>query len=401
MPEKPKRFRNPPDIAFGWDTLHYLSEKLNDFNSRRVFIVTGKVVRKFGHVDRVLELVEKAGGEAKVFDDTSQNPAVEEARLAGKAMEEFKADMIVALGGGSPIDAAKAAWILYEHPNVTDEDFIKRDWECIPPLRNKARFIAIPTTSGTGTEVTCASVLTFNGNLKKGIHSYHIVPDVAIVDPALAVTMPPGLTAASGMDVLVHAVEAFTSRNAQDLADAVARSATELTLEFLERAYNDGSNRQAREKMHYASLLAGLAFNNVGLGAVHGCAHQLGGSFGIPHGLANAIMLPYVMKYNSGEPDTLKKYAMLSRHLGLTVTTDDQQAYDDMQVQFQSLANAVDIPPTLADYGIEKSEFDSALPTLTQQVLDDTTTRANLRPIEADIARKLLQAAYDGDDSGL
>jgi alcohol dehydrogenase class IV len=227
------------------------------------------------------------------------------------------------------------------------------------------------------------------------------VPDVAIVDPALAATMPPSLTAASGMDVLVHAVEAYTSRNAHDIADAVAKAATELTMNFLEKAYNDGSDKQAREKMHYASLLAGLAFNNVGLGAVHGCAHQLGGSFGIPHGLANAIMLPYVMKYNSNEPTTLAKYALLSRQLGLTVTTDDNQAYDDLQVQFQTLADSVQIPRTLADYGIEKSVFDETLPKLTQQVLDDTTTRANLRPVEADGARNLLQASYDGDDSGL
>jgi len=401
MSVKPKRFRNPPDIAFGWNTLPYLAEKMEEFGAKRVFLVTDRVMREVGHVGSVLDIVGGSDAEAEVFEDVSPNPSVEEARAAGRKMGEFGADLIIALGGGSPIDAAKAAWILYEHPGVTDEDFVKRDWECVPPLRKKARLIAIPTTSGTGSEVTCASVLTFPGNLKKGIHSYYIVPDVAIADPALAATMPPALTAHCGMDVLVHAVEAFTSRNAHDVADAVARSATELTMEFLENAYSDGSNRIAREKMHYASLLAGLAFNNVGLGAVHGCAHQLGGSFGVPHGLANAIMLPYVMKYNSGEPDTLAKYAHLSRQLGLTVTTDDQQAYDDLQVQFQSLANSVDIPPTLADYGIEKSDFDSALPALTQQVLDDTTTRANLRPVDADSARKLLQAAYDGDDSGL
>jgi alcohol dehydrogenase class IV len=401
MPVKPKRFRNPHDIVFGWDTLPYLEEKMEEYGSKRVFIVTDKVMREVGHVDRVLDIINKSGVETDVYDDISPNPYVEEARAAGKKMGEFGADLVVALGGGSPIDAAKAAWILYEHPNITDDDFINRDWDCIPPLREKARFIAIPTTSGTGSEVTCASVLTFPGNLKKGIHSFYVIPDVAIVDPALAATMPPSLTAASGMDVLVHAVEAFTSRNAHDLSDAVSKSATELTLNFLEKAYHDGSNKQGREKMHYASLLAGLAFNNAGLGAVHGCAHQLGGMFGVPHGLANAIMLPYVMKYNSNEPDTLKKYALLARQLGLTMSTDDRQAYDDLQIQFQVLADTVDIPRTLADYGIEKSVFDDALPALTQQVLNDTTTRANLRPVEADGAGKLLQASFDGDDSTL
>lgn len=301
-------FKVPQNIYFGENAL----EALATLKGKKAMIVTGgNSMHRFGFITQTQEILSKAGFECAVFDGVEPNPSVETVQRGAQAMCDFQPEWIVAVGGGSAIDAAKIMWCFYEHPELDLDAIIPVG--SMPPLRDKARFIAIPSTSGTASEITAFSVITDPINhIKYPIVSEHIVPDIAIVDPRLPATCPPYITANTGMDVIAHALEAFVSIAANDYSDPLAMQATALAFANIEQAYKQGDDMQAREKMHNASTLAGMAFSNVSLGIIHSLAHKIGGEFGVTHGLANAILLPSVIEFNKKFTD---KYAKIERYL--------------------------------------------------------------------------------------
>ncbi|MEG0664391.1 MAG: iron-containing alcohol dehydrogenase, partial [Clostridia bacterium] len=283
------RFTLPRDIYYGKGTLDQLK---NLKGKKAIIVVGGGSMKKFGFLDKTIENLHEAGFETRLFEGVEPDPSVETVLKGAAAMREFEPDWIVSIGGGSPIDAAKAMWAFYEYPNVKFEDL------CIPfgfpELRTKARFLAIPSTSGTATEVTAFSVITdYEKGIKYPLADFNITPDVAIVDPDLAETMPPQLTAHTGMDALTHAIEAYVSTLNSPFTDPLALKAIQMVFEYLPLSYKGDSS--AREQMHYAQCLAGMAFSNALLGIVHSMAHKTGAAFSnghVTHGLANAMYLP-------------------------------------------------------------------------------------------------------------
>ncbi|MFP4373880.1 MAG: iron-containing alcohol dehydrogenase [Spirochaetaceae bacterium] len=377
-----KWFRVPRDIVFGQGTLEYLS-KLD--GTKAMLVTGGRSMRRLGFLDRATEYLESAGMAVEIVDGVEPNPSVQTVKRGAAAMRTFEPDLIVAIGGGSALDAAKIMWAFYEHPDLTFEEIIPVD--SIPKLRTKARFVAIPSTSGTASEITAFSVITdTERHIKYPIVSYEITPDVAILDPEVAAAMPPAVTANTGMDVLTHAVEAFVSTSASSYTDPLALEAIKLVFENLRGAYENGSDMTARENMHNASTLAGMAFTNSSLGCVHSMAHKIGGRFNITHGLANAILLPYVIEYNR---DATPKYAEIEAALGI----------DDLAVAVQELNAQVGIATTLADNGeveITEAAFRDALQEMSQNACEDPCTFTNPRETGCADLADIYEAAYFG-----
>lgn len=303
-------FSIPRNIYYGEGSF----EKLSELKGKKAAIVTGgNSMKKFGFIDGAAKMLKKAGIDSIVIDGVEPNPSVETVKRGSKAMLDFEPDWIVAIGGGSAIDAAKVMWCFYEHPEIDFADIITPG--SMPALRNKAKFIAIPSTSGTASEITAFSVITDTKNhIKYPIVAADIVPDIAILDPILPSKMPQNITANTGMDVLAHALEAAASTAATCFTDPYAFEAIKLVLENLTDAYINGNNMKARENMHNASSLAGMAFTNASLGLVHSLAHKIGGEFGVTHGLANAILLPYIIKFNRQYSE---KYTMIEKAMGI------------------------------------------------------------------------------------
>ena len=301
-------FKVPEKIYFEAGSIAYL-EKMPDIE--RAFIVTDPGMVKLGYVDKILYHLRKRSQyvHSEIFSEVESDPSFDTIKKGVAAMNNFKPDVIIAVGGGSPMDAAKGMWLFYEHPEADVEglklkfmDIRKRTYK-FPKLGQKAKMVAIPTTSGTGSEVTSFAVITDKQKNKKyPLADYELTPDVAIVDPDLVMSLPKSVTADTGMDVLTHAIESYVSNMASDYTDGLAEKASELVVTYLEQAYDDGTNKLAREKMHNASTIAGMAFTNAFLGINHSLAHKLGAEFHIPHGRINAILLPYVIKYNSSKP---------------------------------------------------------------------------------------------------
>ena len=314
-----------------------------------------------------------------------------------EAMTKFQPDWIVAIGGGSPIDAAKAMWAFYEYPDTTFEAL------CtpfnFPKLRTKARFVAIPSTSGTATEVTAFSVITdYAKGVKYPLADYEITPDVAIVDPALVETLPPTQVAYTGMDALTHAVEAYVSTLNPPFTDPLAIKAIEMVFDYLPQSFL--GDMDAREQMHYAQCLAGQAFTNALLGIVHSMAHKTGAAFStghIPHGCANAIYLPYVIKYNAHEPEAMHRYADIARRIGLGGTSEKAQvnALIDM---IDSFNKKLGIPKTLKEFGVLETEFKEKIATIAELAVGDACTGSNPRSINPDQMEKLFTCAYYGTE---
>jgi acetaldehyde dehydrogenase/alcohol dehydrogenase len=316
-------------------------------------------------------------------------------------------------GGGSPIDAAKGMWLFYEHPDVDLEglklkfmDIRKRTYQ-YPKLGEKAKLVAIPTTSGTGSEVTSFAVISDKkNNIKYPLADYELTPDVAIVDPELVMSLPKSITADTGMDVLTHAIESYVSNMASDYTDGLAEKAVELVFNNLVTAYEDGANETAREKMHNASTIAGMAFTNAFLGINHSLAHKIGGEFHVPHGRANAILLPYVIKYNSEEPTKFVsfpkyeyfiadiKYANLAKSLGLDVK-DTKTAVASLIKEIKGLMKKLGIPSSLKEAGVPEQEFLDKLDTVAENSFEDQCTGTNPRmPLIAELKEILLDAYY-------
>ncbi|MDK0720576.1 iron-containing alcohol dehydrogenase [Clostridium perfringens] len=383
------RFTLPRDIYHGKDSL----EVLKSLEGKKAFIVIGGgSMKRFGFLDKVLSYLKEANMETKVFEGVEPDPSVETVMKGAKEMEEFNPDWIVSIGGGSPIDAAKAMWIFYEYPDFTFEKAIVPFG--LPKLRRKAKFVAIPSTSGTATEVTAFSVITdYKAKIKYPLADFEITPDIAIVDPSLAETMPEKLVAYTGMDALTHAIEAYTASLRSNFTDPLALKAIEMVNMHLVNSYK--GDMEARGEMHEAQCLAGMAFSNALLGIVHSMAHKVGAVFHIPHGCANAIFLPYVIKYNRKACED--RYANIARHIGLKGESEREltDALIDLINKFNKELN---IPSSMKEYGIEEDDFKANLKFIAHNAVLDPCTGSNPREIDDETMEKLYTCAYYGSD---
>ncbi len=381
-------FTSPRTIVFGEGALEYLKE----LEGKKVFIVTDKNLRKLGIVDKVVEQLKETGMEIRIFDKVEPEPSKQTIERGAKILSEFGADWIIGLGGGSCMDAAKAMWVLYERPDLTIEDITP--FEKLN-LRKKARLINIPTTSGTGADVTWAVVITdAERKVKLELASKEVVADISILDPALVLDLPPKLTADTGMDALVQAIEAYTVQWKNDFSDALALRAIQLIFKYLPRAYKNGKNDpEAREKMHNAATMSGLAFSNSQIGIVHALGHSLGAVFKIPHGRSVAVFLPYVMEYNLSEAVSL--YAEIAEAIGITDGSNEEKARRLIEA-VRKLMREIEEPLSIKEMGIPREDFEVKLNELIEKANESTGTIVNPRvPTEEDY-RKLFLYAYEG-----
>lgn len=380
-------FFNSPQVVFGEGALSYLAQVCG----ARAYIVTDAQMVKLGFVDLVTEQLAQANIEARVFDQVEPEPSLDTVRRGAALLREYEPDWVIGLGGGSPMDAAKAMWALYECPDLQPD--------CINPLEylglgKKARLIEIATTSGTGAEVTWATVLSDPAeNRKLGLGSRETLATIAIVDPIFAIKMPPRLTADTGLDALTHAVEGYTSSWRNDFADGMCLKAVDLVFKFLPKAYANGNDTTAREKMHNAAAIAGLGFINSLAALAHAMGHSFGGAFHVPHGRAVSLFLPYTMEFaaNGGND----RYADLARFIGLDglnaehLTRQFIAAVRDLETGLQS-------PMNVASLGIARDDFVRAMPTLLDHAENDTSITANSRVPERAELEKVFWYAYDG-----
>ena len=405
-------FKIPEKIYFEAGSISYL-EKMPEIT--KAFIVTDQSMVKLGYVDKILYHLRKRSDyvHSEIFADVEPDPSFETIKRGVAAMNAFQPDVIIALGGGSAIDAAKGMWLFYEYPDANVEgmklkfmDIRKRTYK-FPKLGIKSKMVAIPTTSGTGSEVTSFAVISDKvKNMKYPLADYELTPDVAIIDPDLVMTLPKSITADTGMDVLTHALEAYVSNMASDYTDGLSEKAIELVFNYLQEAYEHGDNKVAREKMHNASCIAGMAFTNAFLGLNHSIAHKLGAEFHIPHGRANAIILPYVIKYNATIPTKFvsfpkyeyfiadQKYANIARKLGLKADTTET-AVNSLIKAVQQLNANINEPKSLQEAGIDEKQFLAVVDELADKAFSDQCTSANPRvPLVPEIKQILLDAYY-------
>ena len=389
------RFTIPRDVYYGKNAL----DELKTINGKKAIVVVGGgSMKRAGFLDKVVNNLKEAGLETLLFENVEPDPSITTVMNGAKAMREFEPDWIVAIGGGSPIDAAKAMWLFYEYPDTKFEDAVKPF--SLPTLRTKARFIAIPSTSGTATEVTAFSVITdYDKGIKYPLADFNLTPDIAIIDPAIAETMPPKLTAHTGMDALTHAVEAYVSTANSVFTNPLAMKAIDIIKDNLEKSYK--GDMAAREQMHYAQCLAGMAFSNGLLGIVHSMAHKTGAVFKnghVVHGAANAMYLPYVIQYNAKNPATAKRYANIATLWGIEYKTTEE-AVQKLCDAIQNLSKALNIPLCLKDYEngmIPEDEFLAKLPDIAKNALLDACTLSNPRQPNHEEMEKVLKCAYYG-----
>ena len=407
-------FKVPPKIYFENDSIQYL-QKMEGIE--RAFIVTDPTMVKLGNVDKVLYYLRKREKycHSEIYSDVEPDPDVETIMRGVQAMRQFQPDVIIALGGGSAMDAAKGMWLFYEHPEATFDglklkfmDIRKRAYK-FPRLGAKAQMVCIPTTSGTGSEVTSFSVVTDkkNGNIKYPLADYALTPGVAIIDPQFVMSLPKSATADTGLDVLTHALEAYVSVMASDYTDGLALQAIGMVFEYLPRAYKNGAtDTVAREKMHNASCIAGMAFTNAFLGLNHSMAHKLGGDYHIPHGRANAILLPYVVEYNAQKPTKFatfpkyekfiadEKYARIAQYIGKGGKTV-QESVQNLVQAIRDLEREVGAPASIQECGIDEKLFLDNLQRLSENAHEDQCTTANPRyPLISEIAELYTKAYY-------
>ncbi len=385
------RFTLPRDMYYGKGSL----EQLKNLEGKKAIIVLGGgSMKKFGFVDKALDYLKQAGIETKLFENVEPDPSVETVMKGAAVMREFQPDWIISMGGGSPIDAAKAMWVFYEYPETTFEEIIQPF--SFPTLRKKAKFLAIPSTSGTATEVTAFSVITdYSKGIKYPLADFNITPDVAIVDPSLAETMPPKLVAHTGMDALTHAIEAYVSTLNSPFTDPLALKSINMTFEYLLDSFN--GNMEAREQMHYAQCLAGQAFSNALLGITHSIAHKTGAAFStghVPHGCANAIYLPYIIKFNAKNAEA--RYADIARSVGITGT--DAECVKLLCDRIDEYNTKLSIPKNLKDFGINEDEFKEKVSKIAELAISDACTGSNPRPISQQEMEKLLTSIYYGTE---
>ena len=396
------RFTLPRDLYHGKGSL----EVLKTLEGKKAIIcVGGGSMKKFGFLDRAVNYLKEAGMEVEVFEGIESDPSVETVMRGAEAMLKFEPDWIVAMGGGSPIDAAKAMWIKYEYPDTTFEDMCKVFG--LPKLRKKAHFVAIPSTSGTATEVTAFSIITnYQNGIKYPIADFEITPDIAIVDPDLAETMPKKLVAHTGMDAMTHAIEAYVSTANCDYTDPLAIHAIEMIQENLIPSYN--GDMEARDKMHNAQCLAGQAFSNALLGIVHSMAHKTGAAFAdygahIIHGAANAMYLPKVIAFNAKDPTAKKRYGVIVDYMGLGGKDDDEKVAL-LIAHLRKMNDELNIPHCIKNYGadsypceqgfVPENVFLERLHDIAVNAIGDACTGSNPRQPSVEEMEKLLKCCY-------
>lgn len=394
------RFTLPRDLYHGTGSLETLKTLTG---KKAIVVVGGGSMKRFGFLDKAVAYLKEAGMEVELFEGVEPDPSVETVMKGAEAMRKFQPDWIVAMGGGSPIDAAKAMWIFYEYPDTTFEEIITPF--SFPTLRTKAKFCAIPSTSGTATEVTAFSVITdYHKGIKYPLADFNITPDVAIVDPELAETMPKKLVAHTGMDAMTHAIEAYVSTLHCNYTDPLALHAIKMIHNNLKKSY-DG-DMEARAAMHDAQCLAGMAFSNALLGIVHSMAHKTGAAYTgdhIIHGCANAMYLPKVIKYNSKNEEAANRYAEIASFIGLSGATTEEKV-DSLIAELRSMNDQLDIPQGIKNYGksgvkadtsiIDEKEFLEKLPEVAKNAIADACTGSNPRQPSQEEMEKLLKACY-------
>ena len=372
---------------FGRGALEYLKE----IEGERAFIVTDKVIRGLGFVDKAVDYLKEASIKVKVFDEVEPEPSIETVKKGTEIAIDYQPDWIIGLGGGSPIDAAKAIWILYERPDIKVEE--------ISPLaklglRKKARLICIPTTSGSGSDASWAIVVTDTKERRKmELGSKEVVPDVSILDSELTLTMSHELIADTGFDALSHGVEAYVSQWRNDFSDALAIRAIQLVFMYLPRAYRNPDDEVVREKMQNAATMAGLAFSNSHLGLVHAVAHAMGGLFKIPHGRATAIVLPCVMEYNLRE--AMERYSEISKAIGIKASTQ-KEAVEELVEAIRRLAVEIGEPTSVGAVGISWVEYEKNLGKLVERAMESTTIVADPRSPSTGDFRRLFVCVFRG-----
>ena len=383
------RFTVPRNIFYGNGSMQELAH-LKGYT--RAFIVTGGVIPQLGLLDKLENILKGTGMEVFSFTEVENDPSIETVMRGKELMLEFQPDLIVAIGGGSAIDAAKAMWVFYEHPDLTFQSILETGE--IPKMRNKARLAAIPSTSGTGSEVTSFAVISdHKAKIKYPIADFEITPDIAVLDSEVTATMPPKLVAHTGMDALCHSIEAYVALNRSNFTNPLAIHAIVVILGYLRDSY-DG-NIDARGEMHVAQCLAGMAFTNADLGITHSLAHKIGGALGLPHGLCNAILMAYVIKYNARDRAAMRHYANISRRAGLDGLRE-MNLVNSLVREIQELNEYMDIPHRLMDAGISEFKFEMNKNYIAEQALLDACTLTNPRkPTEADMLH-ILECAYYG-----
>ncbi|MEG2709888.1 MAG: bifunctional acetaldehyde-CoA/alcohol dehydrogenase [Clostridia bacterium] len=409
-------FRTPPKVYLKKGCLPVaLDELKNVYGKKRAFVVTDAFLYQNGYAKGITDKLDEMGIAHETFFDVAPDPTIHCAREGAKLMASFKPDVIIALGGGSAMDAGKIMWVLYEHPEADFMDMamrfsdIRKRVYTFPRMGEKAYFIAVPTSAGTGSEVTPFAVITDeNTGVKYPLADYELMPNMAIVDADLMMNMPRGLTSASGIDAMSHALEAYAAMLATDFTDGLALQAIKLIFEYLPRAYANGaSDPVAREKMANASTMAGMAFANAFLGVCHSMAHKLGAFHHLPHGIANALMLDEVLRFNACEvptkmgtfsqydhPHTLSRYAEIAQSVGITQGTDEEKLNAFIE-KLDELKGAIGIKKTIRDYGVDEQDFLARLDEMTEQAFDDQCTGANPRyPLMREIKQMYLNAYY-------
>ncbi len=384
------RFTLPRDIYFGAGAMDEL-KNLKGYH--KAFIVTGgHSMRNTGFLQKLDDILKGAGLETKIYEGVEPDPSIERVYDGAKAMREFQPDVIVSIGGGSPMDAAKAMWVFYEYPDKTFDDI--KDPFTMPKLRKKAIFVGIPSTSGTASEVTAFSVITdYSTNIKYPLADFEITPDIAVLDTDIAQTMPKTLTAHTGMDALTHAIEAYVASARSDFSDALALKAISDIFDSLVDSFN--GDKDARGKMHIAQCLAGMAFSNALLGIAHSLAHKTGAMFHITHGCCNAILLPYVIQYNSRV--CMERYAQIAKQLGLPGNTD-KQLTTALVDAIRALNVKLGIQPTYQTNGVSEEDFNAHAKTIAENAVKDPCTGSNPRATSAEDMLKVLTCAYYGQD---
>ena len=382
------RFTLPRDIYHGEGSL----EVLKTIKGKKAMVVVGGgSMKRFGFLDKVTSYLKEAGMEVEIFEGVEPDPSVETVMSGAEALRKFEPDWIVSIGGGSPIDAAKAMWIFYEYPDFTFEEAVIPFG--LPELRKKAKFIAIPSTSGTATEVTAFSVITdYKAKIKYPLADFNITPDIAIVDPELAQNMTVELVSHTGIDALTHSIEAYTASLRSNFSDPLAIKAIEMVKENLVESYN--GKEEARNLMHEAQCLAGMAFSNALLGIVHSMAHKTGAVFHIPHGCANAIFLPYVIQYNRVKCED--RYADIAKVLKLKGNSNSELT--DSLIDFiDNLNKELNIPSSMKEYGVKEDEFKANLKFVSHNAVLDACTGSNPREIDDKTMEKLFECTYYGN----
>ena len=406
-------FRVPEKTYFKYGCLPIALEELAEMGKKKAFIVTDKVLFDLGYTNKITDVLSAHGIQYKIFCDVEPDPTLRCARAGAKEMLSFNPDVVISLGGGSAMDAAKIMWVMYEHPEVSFEDLamtfmdIRKRIYKFPTMGQKAMMVAIATSAGTGSEVTPFAVITDEeAGVKYPLADYELTPDMAIVDPELMMTSPKGLTACAGIDVLVHAMEAYVSIMATEFTNGMALEAIKLVFDYLPLAYNEGTtNVVAREKMANASCMAGMAFSNAFLGICHSMAHKLGSFHHLPHGMANSLLLKEVIKFNATEaptkqgafaqykyPEAVARYARIADYLGLGGKTEAEKV-ELLIKAIEDLQRKVGMPMTIKDAGVDEDKFRAELDAMVEQAFDDQCTGANPRyPLMRELKEMYLNA---------